>query len=161
MWIGLFAWFTSISLTLKYMICCHDDVIKWKHFPRYWPFLRGIHRSPVNSTHKGRWRGALMFSLICAQINCWVNNREAGDLRRLRTHYDVIVMWSLFVSSCFFLKPQIHNQCCMLLAHIEAILHLSIFRDSHYKEIDSYYKDKTVDRLIFIIGINLLVRWHI
>ena len=41
----------------------HDDVIKWKHFPRYWPFVRGIHRSPVNSPHKGQWRGALMFSL--------------------------------------------------------------------------------------------------
>ena len=27
----------------------HDDVIKWKHFPRYWPFVRGIHRPPVNS----------------------------------------------------------------------------------------------------------------
>ena len=27
----------------------HDDVIKWKHFPRYWPFVREIHRSPVNS----------------------------------------------------------------------------------------------------------------
>ena len=44
----------------------HDDVIKWKHFPRYWPFVRGIHRSPVNSPHKGQWRGALMFYLICA-----------------------------------------------------------------------------------------------
>ena len=44
----------------------HDDVIKWKHFPRYCPFVRGIHRSPVNSKHKGQWRGALMFSLICA-----------------------------------------------------------------------------------------------
>ena len=30
----------------------HDDVIKWKHFPRYWPFLRGIHWSPVNYQHK-------------------------------------------------------------------------------------------------------------
>ena len=44
----------------------HDDVIKWEHFPRYWPFVRGIHRWPVNSPHKGQWRGALMFSLICA-----------------------------------------------------------------------------------------------
>ena len=70
----------------------HDDVIKWKHFPRYWPFVRGIHRSPVNSPHKGQWRGALMFTLICARINGWVNNREAGDLRRYRAHYDVIVM---------------------------------------------------------------------
>ena len=61
----------------------HDDVIKWKHFPRYWPFVRGIHRSPVNSPHKGQWRRALMFPLICAWINGCTNNREAGDLRRI------------------------------------------------------------------------------
>ena len=72
----------------------HDDVIKWKHFLRYWPFVRGIHRSPVNSQHKGQWRRALMFSLICARINSWVNNREARDLRRHRAHYDVIVTGS-------------------------------------------------------------------
>ena len=30
----------------------HDDVIKWKHFPHYWPFVRGIHWSPVNTLHK-------------------------------------------------------------------------------------------------------------
>ena len=70
----------------------YDDVIKCKHIPRYWPFVRGIHRSPVNSPHKGQWRGALIFSLICAWINGWLNNREAGDLRRHRAHYDVIVM---------------------------------------------------------------------
>ena len=40
---------------------CHDDVMKWKHFPRYWQFVRGIHRWPVNSSHKGQWLGALMF----------------------------------------------------------------------------------------------------
>ena len=68
----------------------HDDVIKWKQFPRYWPFVRGIHRSPVNSPHKGQW--ALMFSLICIWINGWVNNREAGDSRRYRVHYDVTLM---------------------------------------------------------------------
>ena len=70
----------------------HDDVIKWKHFPRNWPFVREIHRSPVNFLHKGQWRGALMFTLIYAWINDWVNNREAGDLRRQHGHYDVIVM---------------------------------------------------------------------
>ena len=70
----------------------HDDVIKWKHFPRYWPFVRGIHRSPVNSPHKGQWCGASMFPLICAWINGWVKNRKAGDLRRNRAHYDVTVM---------------------------------------------------------------------
>ena len=71
---------------------CHDDVIKWRHFPRYWPFVRGIHRSSVNSPHKGQWRRALMFSLTCVWINGWVNNREAGDLRRHRVHYDVALM---------------------------------------------------------------------
>ena len=70
----------------------HDDVIKREHFPRYRPFVRGIHRSPVNSPHKSQWRGALMFSLICARISGWVNTGEAGDLRRHRAHYGVIVM---------------------------------------------------------------------
>ena len=72
----------------------HDDVIKWKHFPRCWPFVlvRGIHRSPVNFPHKGQWRGALMFSLICAWMNGWVYKRGAVDFRHHRAHYDVIVM---------------------------------------------------------------------
>ena len=70
----------------------NDDVIKWKHFPRFWPFVWGIHRWPVNSPYKGQCLGALMFSLICVWINAWVNNREAGDLRIHRAHYDVTVM---------------------------------------------------------------------
>ena len=70
----------------------HDDVTKWKHFPIYWPFARWIHRSPVNSLHKGQWRGTLMFSFICAWINGWVNNGDADDLRHHRGHYDVTVM---------------------------------------------------------------------
>ena len=70
----------------------YDDVTKWKHFQRNWPFVRGIHRSPVNSPHIGQWRGALMFSLICVWINCWVNTCEAGDLRRYRAHYDGTIM---------------------------------------------------------------------
>ena len=57
----------------------HDDVIKWKHFPRYWSFVRGIHRSSVNSPHKGQWGGALMFSFICA----WIK----------RAHYDIMSLW--------------------------------------------------------------------
>ena len=69
------------------------DVIKWKHFPRYWPFVWGIHRSPVNSLQKGKWRGALIFlSLICVWIYGWENNREAGDLRHYSVHFEVIVM---------------------------------------------------------------------
>ena len=68
-------------------------------------WFRGIHRSPLNSLHKGQWRGALMFSLICGWINGWVNNREAGDLRRHRPHYDVIVM---FIGSFCGPRLQLH-----------------------------------------------------
>ena len=68
----------------------------WRHqmetFSALLAICAGTHRSPVNSPHKGQWRGALMFTLICARTNGWVNNREAGDLRRHGTHYDVIVM---------------------------------------------------------------------
>ena len=87
----------------SYWSIIHDDVIKWKHFPRNWPFVREIHRSPVNFPHKGQWRGALMFSLIYAWINDWVNNREAGDLRRQHGHYDVIVM-NMFTSCQLFFQ---------------------------------------------------------
>ena len=73
----------------------------WRHqmvtFSALLAFYAG--NSSVNSPHKGQWRGALMFSLICAWINGWVNNREAGDLRRHRTHYDVPVMKMFHFSS--------------------------------------------------------------
>ena len=78
-----------VILIFIYIPAPHNDVIKWKHFPRYWLFVRGIHRSsvsgihwsPVDSPRKGQWRGALMLSLICAWTNGWANNRDAGDLR--------------------------------------------------------------------------------
>ena len=65
-----------------------------KHFPRYLPSVPGIHRSPMNYPHKGQWRWALMFSLICAWTNGWLSSRDAGDLRRHCAHYDVTVMTS-------------------------------------------------------------------
>ena len=96
----------------------HDDVIKWKHFPRSGHFMWGIHLSPMNSPHKRQWRGALMFSFICAWINGWVNNREARDLRRHRTHHDVTVMfadiWSdpyLMYRYCVETMRVIHLNC--------------------------------------------------
>ena len=70
----------------------HDDIIKWKNFLRYWPFVMEIHWSPVDSPHKGQWCGALMFSLICAWTNDRANIRDAGDLRCHHTHYDVTLM---------------------------------------------------------------------
>ena len=48
----------------------HDDFIKRNHFPRYWHFVQGI----------------------CYWRNGWVNDREAGDLKCHRAHYDVTIM---------------------------------------------------------------------
>ena len=101
-------WVNSSWPSIEYMeknaltsrVMYHDDVIRWKHFPRYWPFVQGIHRSPVNSPHNGQWRRALIFSLICAWINGWVNNGEAGDLGCHCTHYNATVMC---IANPFFL----------------------------------------------------------
>ena len=83
-------------------MACHQQVINifpdpwWRHqmetFSVLLALCAGTSPVPVNSPHKGQWRGALMFSLIYAWINDWVNNRETGDLRRQCGHYDVIVM---------------------------------------------------------------------
>ena len=88
----------------------YDDVMKWKHFPRYWPFVRGIHRPPVNSPHKGQWRWALMFTLICARINGGVKKHEAGDfetpsrpLWRHRNERALMGECAYFVTSCWIL----------------------------------------------------------
>ena len=106
-------------LSIQRYLVLHDDVIKWKHFPSYWPLVRGIHRSPVNSPHKGQRRGALMFPLICVWINGWVNNREAGDLRRYRAHYDVTVMSEYVIKRCIPrpVRHRIHSERCDIATH--------------------------------------------
>ena len=74
--------------TKKMQLLAGHSTTWWRH----WPFMRGIYRPPENSLHKGWWRGALMLYLICAWTNGWVNNRDAGDLRGPRSHYNVTVM---------------------------------------------------------------------
>ena len=106
-WVALgFNKYSVISNTLCQLIWrTFVEVYDQQVFVSCWPYqmetfskllaltgVTGIHWSPMNSPHKGQWRGALMFSLICAWINDRVNNRVTGDLRRHRTHYDVIVM---------------------------------------------------------------------
>ena len=92
----------------------HDDVIKWKHVPRYWPFVQGIHQSPVNSPSKGQWRGALMVSLICAWTNGWVNNRDACDLGHHYAHYEVIVMDR--IRCCWSQSILVQSMACSVIA---------------------------------------------
>ena len=78
----------------------HDNAIKWKYIPRYWPFVWGIHRSPVDSPHTGQWQRALKFPLISAWTTGWANNPDAGELKCHRAHYDVTVMLSYYMTGC-------------------------------------------------------------
>ena len=81
---------SEIRLSRKQRL--HDAVIKWRYFPLYWPFIRRIHRSPVDSPHKGQWHTASMFSLMCSWTNSWANSPGAGDFRHHGAHCDVIVV---------------------------------------------------------------------
>ena len=123
----------------------HDDVITWKHFPRYWPFVRGIHRFPVNSSHKGQWRGALIFSLICVWINDWVNNREAGDLRRHRGHYIWRHCNEIYEIEWYLGEGVVSIYMCCLTTIGISIINIKRSRD----------------RLIFIIGIVVSGKLHL
>ena len=89
--------------------CTHDNIIEWKHFPRYWPYVWGIHWSPVNSLHKGQWCVALMFSLICTWTNGWVSNWDAGDLRCHCAHYDITIMMHILALCCVFIFLLLDN----------------------------------------------------
>ena len=81
----------------------HDDVINWKHFPRYWPFCgeftghRWIPRTKASDAEL--W----IFSLICLWTNNWANNGNACDLRPHRLRYDVTVMLILWIGSVWFI----------------------------------------------------------
>ena len=78
----------------------HDDVRKWKHFPRNWPFVRRIHRSSVNSPHKGQWRGALMCvcdlrlnKRLSKQWWCWWFETPSRTLWRNRNEKTNVENW--------------------------------------------------------------------
>ena len=76
------------------MVCIKWRSSWWRHQMETFSALLALcaGNPPANPPHKGQWRGALVNSLICAWTNDWVNNRDAGDLRRNRAHYDITVM---------------------------------------------------------------------
>ena len=94
---------SKIASKMKQLILVYDTYgwtliqsTRWRHqmetFSALLAICAGNSPVPVNSPHKGQWRGTLMFSLFYARINGWANTGEAGNLRRHHTHYDVIVM---------------------------------------------------------------------
>ena len=97
---------------------------------RWW--LWGIHRSPVNSPHTDQWRGALMFSLITAWTNGWVNNQDASDLRCHRAHYDVTVMWCRIVSQWSGQPWDLSAFNASLLYNFELVKQIRLGGSVHY-----------------------------
>ena len=96
----------------------HSEGSWWRHQMETFSALLALceGNSPVNSPHKGQWRGAFMLSLIRDWINRWVNNREAGDLRCHRAHNDVIIIiwpfsrWEIVrKTNLFFIYPTINQ----------------------------------------------------
>ena len=90
----------------------HDDVIKWKHIPRYWPFVRGIHRSPVNSPHKGQWRKALMFSW------CFFSAYEYCLCNSFGAHKPNQVLCPLCCMNCLLPSAECWMNCYTVLCRI-------------------------------------------
>ena len=107
---GRLAWNATLNCRLSShsakSSCCLFFTTLWRHQMETFSALlalcagnspAGNSPLPVNSPHKGQWRGTLMFYLICAWINDWANNREAGDLWHHRGHYDVNVMKNMMI----------------------------------------------------------------
>ena len=119
------------SLGLNISLPIHDDVIKWKHFPYYWTFVRD----------KGQWHGALfLIFFIWAWTNGLVNNGDADDLRRHRAHYDVTLMliddwinsWTVYL---YQNSHQCHISMLCNCSFSECNLNLNLWQLRH----DSYH----------------------
>ena len=120
LWTMLSHTIKSIALSehILHLWCNHELLVQmhsvwswWRHqmetFSALLALFAGNSPVPVNSLHKDQWRGALMFSLFCAWINDWVNNREAGDFKCHRAHHAVNVMWPLWAASQMHCKWRI------------------------------------------------------
>ena len=81
--------FIVLAQLLKYLqIDC--NILPWHWSPLcYWPFVRGIHWSSMDSPHKRLAAQALIFSLMLAWTNCWTNMPVPGYLTRYDTHVKV------------------------------------------------------------------------
>ena len=132
----------------------------WRHqmktFSALLVICAWIHRSPVNFPHKGQWRGALMFSLICVWINGWVNTREGSDLRRYRAHYDVTVIniphpWSA-VYTCRILREKYTHRSRKFFNIKHAVIFKMNFTNRYLYHRDESYKKHFSSHTINSLG---------
>ena len=119
----LFSWWLHQMETCSVSLAFVRGIHQW---------LRGIHRSLVNTPHADQWRLALMFSVICAWTNGWANNQNAGDLRRHCTHYDVTVMWCRIVIQWSGQPWDLTAFNASLLSNFELVKRVKLGGSVHY-----------------------------
>ena len=173
---------TSHESNLRRFRLNHDDVIKWKHFPRYWPFVRGIHRwiPRTKASDAELW----CFIWSAPWINGWVSNREAGDLKRLRIGYadpakkwlgwnktsyiyskslwhgsaPFYLLWST-LKHCFQLcDTYIISHACGVLKHKHIHIYVCVYLHSYRHRNSMNIRLLRLHSLIFIIRIPIFAK---
>ena len=87
----------------------HDDVIKWKNFPRWWPFVRGIHRSRWFETpSRSLWRH-------CNGRQCYLLSTPGIRNFVMKWHY----------SSCYKVIILLFIWCLLQMYQISLIVSLN------------------------------------
>ena len=132
-------------------------------FPSYWPFVCGIHQPPMDSPHKGHWRAALMFYLICAWTKRWVNNGDTYDLRRHRAHYDLSVMnfdmtvtYNELLPHFSFSLSFFNALCSWSFFFLDLSSHLL---STHFSSVGDVPDKLQRDRTILNTNLRLIVYW--
>ena len=74
---------------------------------------------------QSQWRGALMFSLLCAWTNGWANHRDAGDLRRHRVHCGITEMSVNYVIIGFDDRCHLFGAKPLFWTNTDSIVYLS------------------------------------
>ena len=119
----LFSWWRHQIETCSASLAFVRGIHRW---------LRANHRSPMKSPYTDQWRGAFMFSLICPWTNGWVNNQDAGELKRHRSHYDVTVMWCRIVILWFGLPWDLSAFNASLLSNFELVKRVKFRGSVHH-----------------------------
>ena len=138
----------------------HGDVIKWKHFR----VVKGIHGSTVVSPYKCQWRGALMYSLMCATTNCWANSQHAGALRH---HLDSIAQL-LILSELLYGSVTWHRWLLIMIWYYAIIkIELFVVRNCQHTiqpNVDIYLWSRNSERVYVLcnrlmVGVVIYVHW--
>ena len=108
---------TACVFLLLNFTMIHNDDIKWKRFPRYWPFVRGIHRSTVNSPPNGRAMG-VSYELLGENSPRYIGSAQVTRPQRVRVlpHYITALLITSTTMGHYFVMGAIKNHLTWIYA---------------------------------------------